>query len=92
MSLWGNRADLANNKPTFANTANSKWYGNCYGVRPDQMDEGSNPTPQMCGWVGVKAYSDAHGHSRYRLETLVAMATITGDDPAADVFFPNSSA
>jgi hypothetical protein len=91
MPLWGANNQLANNKPTFANTANSRWYGNCYGVRADQMDQGSNPVPANPGWIGVKSWTDpVSGKTRYRLETLVAMASIAGDDPAADDFFPSS--
>lgn len=91
MPLWGaNNNPVANDEPTFAHTANSRWYGNCIGVRADQIDAGNNPRIANPGWIGIKAYTDSAGHQRYRLETLVAMASIVGDDPAADVFFPNT--
>jgi hypothetical protein len=92
MSLWGaNNVPAANNKPTFAQANNSKWYGNCYGVRRGQVDVAGNPPVAMSGWVGVKHYTDSLGNVRWKLETLVAMSSLTGDDPNADTFFPNST-
>jgi hypothetical protein len=42
------------------------------------------------GWVLKKTYTDMHGNPRSKVETLVAMPTITGTDWADDTVFPDS--
>jgi hypothetical protein len=43
---------------------------------------------EMPGWKFTNTYTDMHGNSRRKTETLVAMATITGD--AEDAIFADS--
>ena len=45
--------------------------------------------PAHAGWVGITTYTDMHGNTRIKTETLVAGSSITGDS-TDDTILPNS--
>jgi hypothetical protein len=93
-----------NNKPKFANTSNtyigstsiggskantSKYWGWVHGV---SVTEAANTTGDgkkvaHAGWVSQKIGTGGRA-GRIQYETLVAMGSITGDDPTANTYFP----
>jgi hypothetical protein len=76
MPLWSNTGTVVG-RPTWANTDNSRTYGNTYPVLPAEIDTASTKTQSIHpGWVSGKAYTDAQGGARYKFETLVAMKSM----------------
>ena len=53
------------------------------------VDDGSQYKPAHAGWVGISSYTDMHGNTRVKTETLVAGNFITGD-AADDTILPDS--
>ena len=45
--------------------------------------------PAHAGWVGITTYTDMHGNTRIKTETLVAGSSITGDS-TDDTILPDS--
>ena len=45
--------------------------------------------PAHAGWVGITTYTDQHGNTRIKTETLVAGSSITGDS-TDDTILPDS--
>ena len=45
--------------------------------------------PPHAGWVGITTYTDQHGNTRIKTETLVAGSSITGDS-TDDTILPDS--
>lgn len=79
MSLWGSR-DRVQEKPKFANTANSKMYANTYGVTDTEAVHASTKVGGIhAGWVTVRAYKDCNNNLRYKAETLVAQSSMDQD-------------
>lgn len=104
MSLWGNKDYVTGNqKPLFANTItvganvssnstiNGKSanlvYGSVYGVSVTEVaNSGSIPVTHS-GWVSVKTGTGGRA-GRVFTETLVAMGSVTDDDPKDNTNFP----
>ena len=77
MSLWTN-VDEAAGKPKYLTTADKAV---TFGVdAAEQTAETSQGVgPQHAGWVKRVSYTDAQGNVRTKLETLVAMGSMTSD-------------
>ena len=94
MSLWGN-TDTSGDEPKFGAglNANSSATIEVYGVDATEQGvataAGSSYAPAHAGWVAIQTYTDMHGNSRVKSETLVAMGSITGDQ-ADDTQFADS--
>ena len=84
MSLWGN-TDTSGDEPKFGAglNANSSATIEVYGVDATEQGvataAGSSYAPAHAGWVAIQTYTDMHGNSRVKTETLVAMGSLTGD-------------
>ena len=84
MSLWG-KTDTSGDEPKFGAglNANSSATIEVYGVDATEQGvataAGSAYTPAHAGWVAIQTYTDMHGNSRVKTETLVAMGSLTGD-------------
>jgi hypothetical protein len=77
MALWSN-TDAADSKPKYLSSADKAV---TFGVNAaEQAAETSQGVgPQHAGWVKRTSYTDAQGNVRTKLETLVAMGSMTGD-------------
>jgi hypothetical protein len=76
MTLWSNDGTVKA-RPTWANTDNSRTYGNTYPVLPLQVDATNTKTQSIhAGWVSGRGYKDAQVDARYKFETLVAMSSM----------------
>lgn len=77
MSLW-TKTDEAAGKPKFLSTADkAKTFGVDAAEQAAERQQGVGPT--HAGWVLRNTYTDSSGATRTKLETLVAMGTITSD-------------
>ena len=87
MSLWGNvdqDADEPKNLATgeFQGTANKAIYGvdvTEQGVANAATGNARKYAAPHAGWVAVNTYTDMHGETRVKTETLVAMNIASGD-------------
>lgn len=69
-----------------ANTKVAMTTDNIYGVDADEiavLSDSANGVTHA-GWVHRQTYTDQHGRTRIKQETLVAMGSITGDVDAAN--------
>lgn len=77
MSLW-TKTDEANGKPKYLSTADkAKTFGVDVAEQAAERSQGVGPT--HAGWVLRNTYTDSSGATRTKLETLVAMGSITSD-------------
>ena len=77
MALWG-KTDQADNKPKYlSSTEKAVTFGVDVAEQAAETSQGVGP--QHAGWVKRTSYTDSSGATRTKLETLVAMGTITGD-------------
>jgi len=87
MALWGNvdqDADEPKNLATgeFQGTAGKTIYGVDVAEQTVANAASGNARKYAAphaGWVAVNTYTDMHGETRVKAETLVAMSSITGD-------------
>ena len=87
MSLWGKvdqDADEPKNLSTgeFQGTAGKAIYGvdkTEQGVANAASGTARKYAAPHAGWVSAYTYTDMHGNTRVKTETLVAMGSITGD-------------
>ena len=87
MALWGNvdqDADEPKNLATgeFQGTANKAIYGvdvTEQGVANAASGDARKYAAPHAGWVAVNTYTDMHGNTRVKAETLVAMNIVSGD-------------
>lgn len=103
MSVWGNKDHVTgNNKPLYANTTNTTssstingtaantaaYYGIVVGVSPGEMSNVATFAlrPQHAGWVSLKVGTGGRA-GRITSETLIAMGSMTFDDPRDNVYF-----
>lgn len=102
MPLWGNE-DFANNAPKYvvsANTGNTgvQQYANtesgAWGIQPSEMAHANADPFGHAGWNYRHTYTDTHGNTRVKGETLIAMSSITESDVGGvandDVLFPGN--
>ena len=97
MSLWGsvdNDASEPKNLATgeFQGTANKAIYGvddTEQGVANASSGDARKYAAPHAGWVAVNTYTDMHGNTRVKTETLVAMNIASGD-PADDAKYADS--
>ena len=59
------------------------------GVANAASGEARKYAPPHAGWVGITTYTDQHGNTRIKTETLVAGSSITGDS-TDDTILPDS--
>lgn len=77
MALWSN-TDAENSKPKYLSTADkAKTFGVDVAEQAAETSQGQGPA--HAGWVLRNAYTDSLGNPRVRLETLVAMGSMTSD-------------
>ena len=77
MSLWTN-VDEAAGKPQYLTSADkAKTFGVDVAEQAAETSQGVGPT--HAGWVLRNTYTDQHGNTRTKLETLVAMGSISSD-------------
>jgi hypothetical protein len=77
MALWSN-TDAANSKPKYLSDADKAvTFG--VDVAEQAAEDSQNVNPQHAGWVKRTSYTDAQGNVRTKLETLVAMGSMTSD-------------
>jgi len=87
MALWGNvdqDADEPKNLATgeFQGTAGKAIYGVDVAEQTVANAASGNARKYAAphaGWVAVNTYTDMHGETRVKAETLVAMSSISGD-------------
>jgi hypothetical protein len=84
MALWSN-TDAANSKPKYLSTAEKALTA---GVSVEETGVAANKAKgvQHSGWVRNQTYTDQHGNTRNKTETLVAMGSMlqAGGDLDAD--------
>ena len=77
MALWG-KTDQAADKPKYlSSTEKAVTFGVDVAEQAAETSQGVGP--QHAGWVKRTSYTDSSGATRTKLETLVAMGTITSD-------------
>ena len=87
MALWGNVDNDASEPKNLASgefqgTANKAIYGvdvTEQGVANAASGNARKYAAPHAGWVAVNTYTDMHGNTRVKAETLVAMSSLTGD-------------
>ena len=82
MALWGNQ-DQAADKPKYLNTAD-KAATVGVDVAEAQTSANVNKGINTPGWVQYSTYTDGQGNTRHKSEVLVAMSSMTGDDPVGE--------
>lgn len=77
MALWSN-TDAADSKPKYlTSTEKSSTFGVDVAEQAAERSQGVGPT--HAGWVKRTTYTDAQSNVRTKLETLVAMGSMTSD-------------
>ena len=82
MALWGN-VDQAADKPKYLTTAQKTAVAGISEAEA-QIQGNKDKGVQHAGWVTNNTYTDQHGRTRNKTETLVAFSSITGDDNTDD--------
>jgi hypothetical protein len=72
------KAYTVSEKPIYVIQDSNLDSSDVYGVDTDEMAASSN-TGFHAGWVSVNRYTDTHGNTRVKYETLVASSSITAD-------------
>jgi len=82
MALWGT-VDQAADKPKYLTTAQKTAVAGISEAEA-QITGNKDKGVQHPGWVTNNTYTDQHGRTRNKTETLVAFSSITGDDNTDD--------